>query len=103
MATTPPDSRALQPSETELQSGWVDLGTRIIWDEVHSRISHLVRERLEKVAAAEDGASHLFRDPADGRYWELSYPEGRQDGTGPRRLRVLTAGEAAKRYRVPTA
>ena len=95
-----PDPRDLRPDETSLQGGTVDLGTRIVPDDVNIRISYLLRERLESVARAEDGWLHLFRDPADGRYWELSYPEGQRDRTGPRRLKAMDAQLAREKYRL---
>jgi hypothetical protein len=41
----------------------------------------------------------LFRDPADGRYWELTYPQGGMQGGGPKRLKVLDVGSACAKYR----
>ena len=96
------DSRDLQATETTLQGDSVDLGTRIVPDEVNVRISYLVRARLQSVATAEGGWLHLFRDPADGRYWELSYPEGQEDRTGPRRLAVIEPAVATGKYQLGT-
>ena len=42
-------------------------------DEVTKRIQQLVRDYLKKVATDRTGWEVLYRDPGDGRYWELSY------------------------------
>jgi hypothetical protein len=69
-------------------------------DDVDARIFRLVREKLEHVASAAEGWDQLFRDPADDRYWELTFPHGSLYGGGPRQLTVVDAARAAAKYGV---
>jgi hypothetical protein len=69
-------------------------------DEVDARIFHLVREMLEHVASAAEGWDQLFRDPADGRFWELTFPHGSLYGGGPRQLTVIDPARVAAKYGV---
>lgn len=69
------------------------------WDLVtQSRIQQLVSHRLERIGATDGGWSVLYRDPADGRYWELTYPQSEMHGGGPARLTELSQQEAQQRY-----
>ena len=72
-------------------------------DEVDARIFRLVREVLVHVASSAQGWDQLFRDPRDGRYWELTFPHGSLYGGGPRELTVLDADAAAAKYGPPGA
>jgi hypothetical protein len=74
---------ALAPSETLLEGTWTVAGRSLIADETALRIQYLVGNVLERVANDYTGWRALFRDPADGRYWELSYPQGQMQGGGP--------------------
>jgi len=67
-------------------------------DEVDRRIFWLVRHSLRPVAMANGGWDQLYRDPRDGRYWELTFPHGTLYGGGRRRLAVLTEQEARTKY-----
>ncbi|MGZ5170952.1 MAG: Imm27 family immunity protein, partial [Burkholderiales bacterium] len=40
----------------------------------------------------------LYKDPTDGRLWELTYPHSEMHGGGPRILRVITSTEAAQTF-----
>jgi len=62
------------------------------------RIDTLVREHLVRVAAIPDGWDVLFRDPADGRFWELTYPSSESHAGGPPRLAVIAGPDAAQKY-----
>ena len=42
--------------------------------------------------------SVLFRDPGDGRLWELTYPESGSQGGGPPRLTCIDADVARKKF-----
>jgi hypothetical protein len=69
-------------------------------DDVDRRIFWLVRHRLEPRASANGGWDQLFVDPRDGRYWELTFPQGTLFGGGPRQLTALSPAEAAAKYGV---
>ena len=90
---------SLRDDEVSLVGEWrheVGGGT----DDVDARIFWLVTQVLEPVASAEGGWDQLFRDPRDGRYWELTFPHGSLYGGGPRMLSVVEAGVAATKYGV---
>ncbi|PSQ82866.1 MAG: hypothetical protein BRD44_06480 [Bacteroidetes bacterium QS_7_67_15] len=55
-------------------------------------------ERFERLGASDGGWSILYRDPADERLWELTYPQGHLHGGGPPLLRVVSEEEAAEKY-----
>ena len=88
----------LRPDETELWGQWLDTGNRIEHDAIGARIHWLAAERLERVAAGASGWEALYRDPRDGRLWELTHPNRHLHGGGPPRLALVTAAEAAARY-----
>jgi hypothetical protein len=90
----------LRPDERELTGASDDVREGAPGDEVDRRIFWLVRHRLRARASANGGWDQLFIDPRDGRYWELTFPQGNLFGGGPRRLRHLSAEEAAEKYGV---
>jgi len=95
-----PKPMKLDPSETDLIGRWLELNGSVVADPVEQRIGDLVARHLKKVAVSpQSGAwETLYRDPSDGRFWELTYPHGEMHGGGPTRLTSLSADEAAKKY-----
>ena len=89
--------RDLGESEEALQ-GSLSQGITGAPDAVESRIRWLVAHRLESLATAAGGWDWLFRDPRDGRLWELTFPLGSLHGPGPRRMAVIERGIAAGKY-----
>lgn len=67
-----------------------------------NRSLELTRAYLTKVAVSEafGGWETLYQDPADLRFWELTYPHGEMHGGGPPTLKSLTVQEAKSKYRV---
>ena len=53
---------------------------------------------LVLVASAEGGWRQLYRDPQDGRLWELTFPHGSLHGGGPRRLAAISSEDAKRSY-----
>lgn len=88
----------LEPTETELVGRWVTDAGRVKADPTCERIERLVARHLERLAASDDGWSTLFRDPADARLWERTYPQSHMHGGGPPRLSCLSNEEAHRRY-----
>jgi hypothetical protein len=70
-----------------------------VLDAQAQRIEELIDGYLQGLAASENGWSRPFRDPTDGRLWELSYPDSSGHGGGPPKLRQVTPENATKRYR----
>jgi hypothetical protein len=71
---------------TTLTETWVSEGGRIakIGDTVE--IDRLLVAELEQLGAADGGWRKLFRHRADGRLWQLDYPQSEMHGGGPRRF-----------------
>jgi hypothetical protein len=89
----------LRPEETELQGYWLDLGSSVTADAQWERIRLLTSDYLELLATGSDGRSQLYRDPADGRLWELVPVESRLPD-GPPMLRVIDPSRAMETYGV---
>jgi hypothetical protein len=90
----------LRAGEVEFVGAWVKAEGRVVGDETCKRIEALVRGTLQHVADhPTDGAwQSLFRDPADGRLWERTYPHGDWHGGGPPTIRFITEAEARGVY-----
>ena len=87
------------PGETELRGRWVVTGNEVSADETAERIRALTSGHLQKVATDNTGRETLYRDPCDGRYWELTYPLSEMHG-GPPTLRTITPEASAAKYRL---
>ena len=88
----------LRRKETDLTCRWVVVDGKIAVDATCKRIKWLISEYLEKVATDWSGWEVLYRDPQDGRYWELTYPYGEMHGGGPPRLTCLSTEQAQRKY-----
>lgn len=89
----------LSSNESELRGEWVrHPDGRVAGDVVDERIRWLTIHQLEALGTTSDGWDWLFRDPDDGRLWELTFPQGSLHGSGPRLLRTVPAEEALARY-----
>jgi len=88
----------IKPSETVLTGQWILRGGRPVADDVCNRILALTKSHLLEVGRDASGWNTLYRDPSDGRYWELVYPQSELHGGGPPELRCLTVEEATQKY-----
>jgi hypothetical protein len=88
----------IQTSEIQLTGSWRSCGGRATADETCERINELVRAHLRELGRDESGWNVLYRDPDDGRLWELIYPQSELYGGGPTELRCLTSDEAKRKY-----
>jgi hypothetical protein len=88
----------LGPGETDLVGGWDRSGAAPRLDAVDRRIFWLVTKRLVPRGTASGGWEQLYMDPRDGRYWELTFPEGSLHGGGPRRLTWVSESAARAKY-----
>jgi len=80
----------IEPSESVLVGKWIIQDGRPVADDVCKRILSLIQSHLEEIRRDESGWKKLYRDPTDGRYWELSYPQGELHGGGPPQLICVT-------------
>ncbi|MDB4899207.1 MAG: hypothetical protein JWN53_1015 [Gemmatimonadetes bacterium] len=89
--------RDLGEHEVALQ-GSLSQGITGTPDAVETRIRCLVAHRLETLGSTDAGWTWLFRDPRDGRLWELTFPSGSLHAPGPRRLAVVQRETAEEKY-----
>ena len=91
---------SIAANETILTGGWIFDGTTNRADPVCERIHWLTAHYLKKLAISPQWGDWevIYLDPADGRYWELTYPEGELQGGGPPQLKTLPSDEAQQKY-----
>lgn len=89
----------LGAEERRLAGAWIEDDGRTP-DEVDRRIFWLVTRRLVLRGMAHAGWEQLYRDPRDGRFWELTFPHGSLHGGGPRLLTCVGAEVARAKYGV---
>ena len=88
----------LNPSETYLQGKWLFTGGSVVADDMCQRIKFLTETVLIKVATDATGWQVLYRDPGDGRYWELQYQDSDEFGGGAPTLKCLNIDSARQKY-----
>ena len=90
----------IPPDETEIRGSWITRGQEVVADDNCHRIEHLIKNCLEEVGSDASGWDTLYRDPVDGRHWELLYPQSDMHGAGPPLLRHVGCDEARAKYGV---
>jgi Immunity protein 27 len=87
-------------NEALLTGRWITDGPEARADAVCERIRWLTEQQLHKVAVSPQWGDWevLYVDPNDGRYWELTYPEGELQGGGPPQLKFLPSYDAITKY-----
>lgn len=88
------------PDEIEIAGTWLMVSGRLAEDDVCRRIDSLIKSELQHVATTKDGWEKLYRDPHDGRFWELTYPHGAMQGGGPPALIFTSPAKASEKYNV---
>lgn len=88
----------IDTTETAIVGSFVVSDGRVRADDNVARIETLRRSHLIELARSPDGWETLFRDPSDGRLWELTYPMSEMHGGGPPALTVVSPEAAAKKY-----
>jgi Immunity protein 27 len=88
----------IEQTETRLVGDWKLIYGAIASDQVAQRIYELISKELQKVSASSDGWSVLYRDPRDGRFWELVYPKSEMQGGGPPTLIHISDQEIVGKY-----
>jgi hypothetical protein len=73
----------IQPYETEIIGRWEEVDGAVVGDATCNRIQQLTSDYLQLLSSSEDGWTMLYRDPIDGRHWELTYPHNDWHGGGP--------------------
>lgn len=88
----------LNVKEVELIGQWNRVSGKVQVDATSERIEKLISSSLTKMAERDDGWTVLFQDPADSRYWELTYPNSDWHGGGPPALKCITEDVAREKY-----
>jgi hypothetical protein len=88
----------LDKDETELRGAWLPSGRSLDADHVCRRIGWLCASRLVLLGTDSSGWDKLYRDPQDGRLWELTYPMSDLHGGGPPLLSLTDAAKAQTVY-----
>jgi hypothetical protein len=88
----------IEANETLIVGSWVMMNGEMIADSVEQRIDELIQDRLQRVSSTSGGWEVLFKDPRDGRYWELFFPRSEMHGGGPKSLRVIDLEIAKEKY-----
>jgi hypothetical protein len=88
----------LNRAESELVGSWSMKDGHMFADAVAKRIEELIGQHLIELGADDSGWDMLYRDPDDGRLWELTHPQGDSHGGGPPTLRCVDAVYARRKY-----
>jgi hypothetical protein len=88
----------LKSSEISLIGKWILKEGQIIADDTCQRIELLLTMHLVELGTDSSGWNVLYRDPCDGRLWELSYSDSSCQGGGAPQLCCLKFEEAKKKY-----
>jgi len=89
---------SLGSEETRLDGRWLSRRGGTEGDATTRRIESLVRDSLVKIGVADGGWDTLYRDPSDGRLWELTYSQSGVHGGGAPSLAVIETSDAAQKY-----
>ena len=87
------------PSESLIEGNWIIENNKLVADANSHRIQRLIDGgSLILVARSPDGWSVLYRDLADGRLWELTYPDSGLHGAGAPCLTLVSKEVASTNY-----
>ena len=90
----------ISADEIEIVGNWIEVEGRVVADEAGERINLLVNEHLLKLGTNKQsgGWDTLFKDPNDGRFWELKYLQSHMHAGGPASLFKLSEEDARRKY-----
>lgn len=84
--------------ETDLTGQWVSKRRKVVGDATTNRIEWLIGNHLVLLGRDASGMSELYRDPASGKLWELTWPQPEMHGGGPPRLTQIEVASARAKY-----
>ena len=90
----------LHSDERELIGKWIVVSGAVDGDETCKRIEEIVAYSLDMVSSNDGGWTKLFVDKNDGRYWELTYPNGEWHGGGPPTLTCVSDSYVRSKYKI---
>lgn len=88
----------IEANKTEFHGKWILSGKNVIADEIVEQIRYLTSTVLDKIADGDWEV--LYRDPFDGRYWELTYLQSEMHGGGPPSLINVSTEIAKSKYKL---
>jgi len=88
----------IEPIETHITGNWIFVDGTMRSDENEKRVQRLITTYLEEIGKDGSGWQKLYRDPSDGRYWELNWPRGEVQGGGPMELRIIEKRAALEKF-----
>jgi len=87
-------------SENCIVGEWTEAADgSVVQNSACDRIQWLTESYFEQIAVDGDNWCALYRDPEEGAYWELTYPQSHMHGGGPPALNRITEHLAQKKYR----
>lgn len=90
----------LKEEEKLLSGKWIFKDGKIEEDSVSKRINWLKDNYLIKIGRDKTGWEILYKDPNDGRYWELIYENSELQGGGAPTLSFISKEEAVLKYNI---
>lgn len=88
----------LKPQDSDLVGAWQLLRGKVFGDPTCERIEWLIANHLVQLGTDSSGWDDLYRDPDDGRLWELTLPQSEMHGGGPPRLTCISVDAARAKY-----
>ncbi|WP_303309733.1 Imm27 family immunity protein [Hymenobacter sp. BT730] len=88
----------LAAQEIQVIGAWLYQNDSLCLDANVERIQWLLAHQLQFIAADSTGWQRLYVDPADGGYWQLSFPQGHLQGGGPPALTCISREQARQQY-----
>lgn len=88
----------IESHESEIKGSHIFALGNVVADETSRRIHDLVNGYLIKLGHDDSGWATLFKDPGDGRLWELIYAQSELHGGGPPSLFNITRQAAELKY-----
>ena len=93
-------SKKPSSNETSLIGNWIEKGGAVEQDSICERIQWLTDSYFQQIAVDGDNWSALYKNPDDGSYWELTYPQSHMQGGGPPTLQRISENDACGRYSI---
>ena len=88
----------ISAEEREIEGTFKLVNGRVEDDASCSRIDELTQHYLHEVGRDQSGWDVLFIDPADQRYWELTYSSSGSHGGDAPRLICISQARAREKY-----
>lgn len=88
----------INSNEIQIIGHWVVKNGAVTVDSNCERISNLTQGFLIEQGRDESGWDALYKDPNDGRLWELTYPNSELQSGGPPQLQVISLEAATRKY-----